>query len=117
MDEVDGHTYRLPEMTEDALVGMMQALFPYFNRHDKYGMLNDIQLSAPEKFKKTFELILPSLLPEEAAEFTAIFQSALSAVGSVSSGPSLFASSASAIPDLEDPDPAVGEKRRLETTP
>ena len=115
--EVDGHTYGLSEMDTDALAGMMQALFPYFNKDDKYGMLNDVRLSVPAKFPETFNKVLPCLSAEEVAEFTAIFQSSVTtapSVGTLSSGPTLFSSSASE--GSESSESVAGEKRRFDAT-
>lgn len=75
LEQVDTPSYE--QMTSEDLVGMMQELFPQFNKDDRYGMLNDIRLSQPAKFPDAFIGILPSLSEEEAAEFAAIFQSSL----------------------------------------
>lgn len=71
LEFVDKHSYE--QMSGEDLAGMMQELFPHFNKDDRYGMLNDIKLAQPAKFQAAFSGVLPSLSPEEGVEFTAIF--------------------------------------------
>ena len=88
LEFVDKHSYE--QMSVDDLAGMMQELFPHFNKDDRYGMLNDIWLAQPAKFQAAFSAVLPSLSSEEAAEFTAIFLGATS----TSDKPNLWSKSA-----------------------
>tara|TARA_R110000868_G_scaffold8205_3_gene42446 strand:+ start:36900 stop:37469 length:570 start_codon:yes stop_codon:yes gene_type:complete len=51
---VEAKTYQMVEMTPEAMVGMMAALFPYMDVHDHKIFLEDIHQAAPEKFLPAF---------------------------------------------------------------
>ena len=48
LSRVDGPVYT--EMKVNHLIDMLKELFPHFNREDKFGMLNDIHMTQPNKF-------------------------------------------------------------------
>lgn len=51
-------TYQKNEMTPEAMVGMMKAIFPYMDRHDRLVFLDDIYQATPDKFIEAFSGIL-----------------------------------------------------------
>ncbi|MBA4283771.1 MAG: hypothetical protein C0432_05710 [Candidatus Puniceispirillum sp.] len=92
LEYVDKHSYE--QMSGEDLAGMMQELFPHFNKDDRYGMLNDIRLAQPTKFQAAFSGILPMLSEEEGAEFTAIFLATTTSETTLSDKPNLWSQSA-----------------------
>lgn len=111
LDFVDKHSYE--QMSGEDLAGMMQELFPHFNKDDRYGMLNDIRLTVPEKFQAAFNGVLPMLSAEEGAEFTAIFLDSTTTSGlALSDKPNLWSKSAT---EAKKPRTAGAEKDKDET--
>lgn len=106
LEFVDKHSYE--QMSGEDLAGMMQELFPHFNKDDRYGMLNDIRLAQPAKFQAALSGVLPSLSPEEGAEFTAIFLGATTtSEAALSDKPNLWSKSAA---EAKKPRPTTAEK-------
>lgn len=91
LEFVDKHSYE--QMSGEDLAGMMQELFPHFNKDDKYGMLNDIRLTQPAKFQVAFSGVLPMLSEEEGIEFTGIFLGSTAPESTLSDKPHLWSKS------------------------
>lgn len=91
LEYVDKHSYE--QMSGEDLAGMMQELFPHFNKDDRFGMLNDIRLVQPAKFQAAFSGILPMISEEESAEFTAIFLGSTTSEATLSDKPNLWSQS------------------------